>query len=319
MVFILQIKQNTFNISYNESGRKISVTADGPKFGDVLYGGTTDYGAASYGAFKFDTGETYYGFNLDETKTYTYDADNRILKIGFDGDLEFLYEYDNGGRLTQLTDVNGSIVQYEYTANNQLYKAKSGSAEAVYVYDDAGRNTRMTYPNGIVKDLTFDDRSFVTQIKYTKDSAVILQFDYEFDDIGNIIRKTAAWKGDSAATWKDGSTGGTASGKTSVLDYIYDEKNQLIRVDRDGGMVSRYEYDAVGNRLLKEYALFEPSSGGGVGGVNFRLNKEGKYATITCNYNADNELLSANDTRFEFDKNGNMTAKIDPETKTHNS
>ncbi len=288
---------NAFNFTYDQLGRLTQATPDGPKYGDVIYGGADDYGAGTYGSFKYGDEGLIYGYNPDDILEYIYDSDDRLIEIKMQGNLAIYYQYDNGGRLTQLTDVNGSIVQYEYTANNQLHKAKSGSTETVYVYDDAGRNTRMTYPNGIVKDLTFDDRSFVTQIKYTKDSSVILQFDYEFDDIGNIIKKTTTWK----------------SGKTTILDYIYDEKNQLIRVDRDGGMVSRYEYDAVGNRLLKEYALFEPSSGGGVGGVNFGLNKEGKFATITYNYNADNELLSASDIRFEFDKNGNMTAKIDPE------
>ncbi len=148
-----------------------------------------------------------------------------------------------------------------------------------------------------MKYLTYDGASRVTQIKYSKDSETLIQLDYRFDPSNNITRRTETRKGQAPVEY----------------GYFYDELSQLIRVDRDGRMVSRYEFDAVGNRLLKEYALFEPSSGGGVGGVNFGLNKEGKYAKITYNYNADNELLSANDVRFEFDRNGNMTAKIDPE------
>ena len=289
---------NAFNIEYDELGRKISVTSEGSKYGNVLYGGATDYGAKTYGGFKYDDEETYYGFDPDETKTYTYDQDNNLLAIGFDGELEFLYEYDNTAKLTQVTDVNGIVTEYDYNNRNDMTVIRQGSDEFGYSYDDARRITSVTYPNGIVKGLTYDNASRVTQIKYSKDSDVLIQLDYEFDSSGNITKRTETRKGLAPVEYS----------------YYYDELNQLILVDINGRNVTRYEYDPAGNRLKKEYAINRYAMQT-LGGLKGRL----QYDTIDYTYDAANQLLTAGDTVFKHDKNGNMTEKIEPWDGTDNN
>jgi len=162
-----------------------------------------------------------------------------------------------------------------------------------YEYDDAGRNIRMVYPNGIQRDNSFNDRSLITQIKYTKSTSTLLKFDYEYDKIGNITRKKITWK----------------SGKITDWHYQYDNLNRLKRVTlSQNSRVTKtyYTYDKVGNRLTKESMAYNSGSSSGD-------SMTGLSDKIVYEYNADNELLNADDVDFEFDLNGNMVSKNDPD------
>ncbi len=96
--------------------------------------------------------------------------------------------------------------------------------------------------------------------------------------------------------------------------YFYDELSQLIRVDINGRTVSRYEYDPAGNRLKKEFAInrYAMQTLGGLKG-NF------KFDTIEYAYDAANQIISAGDTVFRHDLNGNMIEKIEPGDGTDGS
>ncbi len=151
-----------------------------------------------------------------------------------------------------------------------------------------------------MKEVTYDGASRVAQIKYSKDTRILIQIDYEFDEAGNITSRTETRAGRKPVEYR----------------YFYDELNRLIRVDINGIMVSRYEYDAVGNRLLKEFVVnrFAGGNNGGYGGFYAPVGLSGKpvYDIIKSQYDAANQIISAGDTGFRHDKNGNMIEIISP-------
>jgi len=274
-----------FKYYYDNESRLTAVTSTKamPVLGETTYGGATKLGTKKYGETVYgSSSETAkYGYTPSDNIQYFYDSDSRLTQINFGtNQLSIKYEYDDAGRLTRITDVNGVQTQFEYTDRDQLYKAKTGGSIATYTYDDAGRNTRITYPNGIYRDNTFNDRSLITQIKYTKSTSTLLKFDYEYDKIGNITRKKITWK----------------SGKITDWHYQYDNLNRLKTVTltkNNRTTKTYYMYDKVGNRLMKDV----------------RSTMVSMPDTTPYEYNADNELLSAGDTDFEFDLNGNMVSK----------
>lgn len=277
---------NAFNIVYDNEGRKLYVNSDGPKLGEVIYGGETEYGADTYGDFKYDDAVTIYGYDPDQNINFEYDANGRLVKLGYEGNLFIEYKYDDGGRLTQISDVNGIVTQYSYNDQNNITKIIQGSNETVFSYDDAGRKTGETLPNGIVKAITYDAASHITQIKYSKDGDVLIQLDYEFSEEGNILLKTE-----------------TRIGRPRTeFSYQYDELSRLIRVDINRELAARYEYDAAGNRLVKEYEVGRYLD-------NSSLKNSPLYDQIEYVYDAANQIISAGNESFKHDENGNLIEK----------
>jgi len=114
---------------------------------------------------------------------YTYDVLNRLTRIVYHDNKAINYSYDNGanakGRLTQITDDNGSI-QYSYDARGRILSevrtisvnstpATTASATTSYQYDTAGRLSSLIYPNGRRLNYTRDSNGRITQIDTNKD------------------------------------------------------------------------------------------------------------------------------------------------------
>ena len=168
--------------------------------------------------------------NLVAATSYGYDELNRVASIVHDNPTEtvafFNYAYDDGGRISQIDERDGSTV-YSYDGNGQLVGSDSsvaGKPDEAFAYDANGNRVSSS-----------QHESYVTGAhnKLLSDG----EFTYEYDNEGNRIRQVNVATGE-------------------VREFTWDYRNRLVAiVDRDeSGAVSQeveYAYDALDRRILK--------------------------------------------------------------------
>lgn len=184
----------------------------------------------------------------------------------------FTRSYDALSRLKTLTYPDGEAVTYTY---NELGDVETISGFSSYVtnvdYNAAGQITKIAYGNGVTTDYTYNPQSLrLSSLQTRNNSAQVLQyFNYSFDAVGNVTQIQ-----DNV--------------HTATQSFTYDALNRLTSATGSYGNFT-YQYDSIGNLTNKEGVLQTY----GVSGV-------GKPHTITS---------ASNGMSFEYDPNGNMTAK----------
>jgi RHS repeat-associated protein len=166
--------------------------------------------------------------------SFQYDSIGRLVSLSHDnavGNVAFYnYVYDAAGRITQLTDVDGTV-SYAYDARDQLVGAQYSNpqrTDELYVYDANGNRVQShlhggAYQTGAGNRLLSDGT-----------------FDYSYDLEGNLVQR------------RDRASG-------AERDLVYDHRNRLVAIiDRDGSGTEvqrvKYSYDATGRRTSKNVA-----------------------------------------------------------------
>ncbi|HKH45719.1 MAG TPA: RHS repeat-associated core domain-containing protein, partial [Thermoanaerobaculia bacterium] len=221
--------------------------------------------------------------------TYTYDpATGKLKTLGSPGGVTLTYTYD-GSLLTRTTwsgPVTGTV-ERTYDNNFRVVTEKvNGDAPITYQYEadgllvKAGDLTITRDPQtGLVTGTTLGVVTTVNaynvfgelihqEAKSLGQSAFLA--DYTRDLLGRITRKVEV-----------------IGGVTDTWDYTYDPAGRLEEVDRNGARLSRYEYDANGNRLKH----ITPTE------------------TITATYDDQDRLLTYGDITYTYTANGELATK----------
>lgn len=163
------------------------------------------------------------GSQLVRGSTYTYDAKNRLDVLSYGSGVSYNFNYDNGNRITKITDIDG-VTNYTYDKNNQLTAANhsnSNKPAESFSYDANGNRNSSGYQTGSNNRLNSDGK-----------------YNYAYDDEGNLIRRTEI-----------------ASNK--VTEYEWDYRNRLAGVfDKNAaGDVTQnvgFKYDSQNRRISKK-------------------------------------------------------------------
>jgi RHS repeat-associated protein len=262
----------TVNYRYDAVGRLEELT-DGGDGRIVLY----QYDAAGRLA-----GETR---GNGTTTTYEYDAADQLLHLVHrapDGTVQsrFDYTYDDNGRRTSMTTLEGTT-EYAYDAVGRLLEAALPGGRVIrYEYDAAG-NRREVNDGGVPTAYTVNDLNQYVAFGATGQG---------FDADGNLAFSAA--------------TGGARS-------YAYDAEGRLVSIVTPEGTWT-YEYDVFGNHratvhdgVRTEY-LIDPM---GLGDVVAEYDGGG---SLRANYVQGLGLVSRVDASgpaayFQFDASGNTT------------
>ena len=222
--------------------------------------------------------------------TYDYDAADQLLHLihrGPDGTVQsrFDYTYDQNGRRTSMTTLDGTT-EYVYDTAGQLILASLPGGRIIrYEYDAAG-NRREVSDNGVTTAYKVNEMN-----QYLEVGTV----DQGFDADGNLVSRTG--------------TGGPQS-------YAYDAEGRLVSVVTSAGTWT-YEYDVLGNRkatvhngVRMEY-LIDPT---GLGDVMAEYDGCGN---LRANYIQGLGLVSRVDAAgpaayFQFDASGNTSELSGP-------
>ena len=279
-----------------------------------------------------DTGTTDYTYDeannrLTQTDangvaaTYTYDALNRLTSISYPNTaLNITYGYDAGtygkGRLTSMTDASGiTVLDYDHRGNiiGQATDVAQATYNLQYNYDLANQLQSMTYPSGRTVDYSYDSAGRVSGATTTLDTTTeplatnlgyqpfgpLNQLDY-----GNNIQLTHSYDLDYRLT-------DITHGTLKDSQYSYDNNSNITAIaDNISSANSQsFTYDAL-NRLT--------NANGAYGNLSYTYDANGNRLTYTDSTGVDNytydanshRLLSTNDWDYQYDNNGNRTAKL---------
>ena len=288
---------NTTRYTYDDFGRVIKTTNALGKTSEVTYDESgnvltsTDFGG-NLTTYTYDNLDRVSSKTTpDGTVSYTYTADGKISTVtDSTGTTTFTYNSMDG--LTRVDYPDGNYVSYRYDKSNRLTKVSTAFGDTSYQYDTLDRITRVIDRNGYATVYEYDANGNRTAVKYANGLTV----SYEYDKLNRLICEETI-DSDSNIVVKYVYTLGASGERVKVeeldrtVEYSYDELYRLTSETITKGKTKTtytYAYDNVSNRTLK--------------------NVDGVETVYT--YNELNQLISENNTTYEYDLNGNLVRVI---------
>jgi RHS repeat-associated protein len=183
------------------------------------------------------------------TTTYTFDADNRLIKeVNAAGDTT-LTAYDGVGNIVSVTTPTTNVITYTYDADDRVILVQDGGGTvSSYTYDAVGNQLTRTDGNGNTTSTTYDAIYRVVQVTDPLGKTT----SYAYDPAGNLLSTTD--RNGEVTTYTYDAINRRISMTDALGDttqYQYDPVGNLTKVTDANGHVTTYTYDAV-NRLIKE-------------------------------------------------------------------
>jgi len=242
------------------------------------------------------------------TMQFEYDAAGQMVAANdLTAGTSYDYSYDELGRVDQIDVDNGGPVltfvpTYDLAGRRTGFTSEVDSSDDfqnTYYHDNLGRLTRLDqeghsggYTVGEKRiDFTYDAAGQFTSITRYKDTSggaanEVAASDYVFDNLGRLTDLTYKDSGDTTIVdydWAFDAASRITQYVNSVdgtSDYEYDNTDQLTAADHDFQTDEDYTYDENGNRTMTGYST----------GDNNQLLEDGTY-------------------RYDYDGEGNRTAK----------
>ncbi len=222
----------------------------------------------------------------DSNISFTYDGGFRITSASTSGsqnqpDMTINYVYDSHDNLISMTDsvsLPGSATTYSYDDLDRITDITNPSNQSVnYGYDALNRRISAGLSNGVATNFTYDAISRLTSLQHKLGAITLSGFDYTYD---NLFNRTGM------------NTSRTGATVENSIAYIYDNIYQLTQATRPlpAQPDETFNYDSTGNRLSRDGQTLDSV----VGPVN-RLLADALFV-------------------YRYDKNGNLTEKIDKAT-----
>ena len=221
--------------------------------------------------------------------TYTYNKANELLSEtqqinGQPAALTVQYTYDIDGNREKLTYPDGTLLNYNYSARNQLQSLTENNVFLTsYNYDKTGNRTLlMGQMSGVSTVYTNDALNRLVKIEQVTKAGALAQFDYAYNSVHQ-----RAW---------------TKRNQQKGDVYGYDSIGQVTSVGyntpdiNDANLSETFEsldYDEVGNRQIQVVTTNQVNSQ-----TSYTANNLNQYTE------ANSDQLS----EFSYDSNGNLTA-----------
>lgn len=315
---VTQVDPNNASTTYVYDGQNRLIKVTDARNLSTLY--TLDGLGNQLGLTSPDTGSTTTTVDLGgnvltrtdakgQTTSYSYDVLNRITRIVYHDGKAVNYIYDAGnnakGRLTQITDDNGSI-QYTYDARGRVLSEtrvitvnstppSQVTSTTAYQYDALGRLSQLTYPNGRRLNYTRDSLGRITQIDTAKDgvNATILS-QVVYRPFGGV----QSYSNSAGQTYTRGFdldgriTSYTLNNQVQAISY--DAANRIISINQVNSTTQQasYGYDSLDR--LTSY-------------ITPQLNQSFTYDTVG---NRNTQTLGAATTNYSYSSTSNRLTQI---------
>jgi RHS repeat-associated protein len=274
----------TVNYVYDKNGNLISKEDEDGYVTNYTYDSVNNLTSIIY-----DSGKTVsYTYNPNNqitsmtdwlgTNTYDLDVLGRINTVtDYEGRITG-YTWNSRDQKLSMTYFDGSEVKYCYDIKGNLLKVIDGNGkETSYTYDALDRMVSEVLPNGVKTSRTYDALSrIISETSTRKDGSIIYSNSFTYDAEGNILSENK----------KVNENGNKLTSYTA--EYLYDSNNQLVQVKDSEGILEKYFYDTLGNRIQKEKTV--PGNGNG-NGKNKNNNKSSTDIT-KYTYNNENQMIT---------------------------
>lgn len=221
------------------------------------------------------------------TYYYTYDSLRRLIEENCTEDRWYVkYKYDKLGYITGI-ESQGYNYTYEYDDNYALSKIHAPEGTYSFVANSYGQVLDVIYPNGITTNYSYDSLGRIEKISTFKEGAIISNYIFERDAVGNIIREI---QGDIATVYK------------------YDSRYRLTNVSKPGLEIA-YQYDAAGNRIkaIENNITITYTYNAANQLVSENIESPGSTSILSAFFS----LILGPTKSYAYDKNGNLIQKVD--------
>lgn len=240
---------------------------------------------------------------------YEYDQGGRVASVSeVGGTGRVAWEYDAQGRRIRMEDGSGTTTT-AYTPTGLVSRVGSPQGDVTYDYDATGLRTRMTQPEGTI---TYGYDEAGRPARMTGLGGGVSTTTYTADgDVASVIRPNgvvSTWSRDEAGrvtgVQHADADGSTVSKATYTLDadgnrtsrttlrgtwsFELDAVDQLVSQTSPDGEVTRWTYDAAGNRTSQareggqriEYSYDDAGQLTAVGGVSLTHDAAGHVTSV---------------------------------------
>ena len=270
---------NVYQYSYDIIGRLTSYTS--PEGRTTLY----QYSAAGdLVSIEDADGAILFEYNENGSRTGITDKMGNKQRL----------EYNDMGQVVLVTDFQGNEYHFEYNAKGELVcETDPLGYNTFYAYDAVGNRTEWVDKNGNITRFSFDAANQLTEVK----NAVGGTVNYVYDIMGRVkaiidpLEHQTAYEYDSV---------GRVTSVTNALGhsvhYTYDKVGNLLTKTDEDGVVTAYEYD-------KESRLISINSDAGT--IRFVYDSLGRVVIVE---DTDEQVEAA-----AYDGDGNLTIALDKE------
>lgn len=286
---------NALTLNRDSNLRLIRITSSNNKWVDFSYAGISNT-------------VTHIRDNIGREVSYTYDSQNRLIKVTdvLGGESEYTYdaahrmltlkdargvvnltnEYDAAGRVKKQTSADGTIYQFAYTT-------PTGETRVV--------QTDVTNPRGLIRRMTFNEKGYPISETFGVGRPDAWGYTYERQaDSNRILRVIDSWDQRSAFTYDE-------FGNMLNSKYLENTANEVTT----SATYTAFDNVATSTDLLNRTSNFTYDSNGQLTEARDWLNRP---ATFT--YNDRGQILTATDnlnrtSRFSYDR-GALVESEDP-------
>ena len=207
---------------------------------------TTTYPDGSTNRYVLDANSNLVSFgNYVGTWSRVYDADNRMTSESYGGTRDNTHTYDGPGQkglLSSMTDYDGRVVSYTYSARGELASVGDNAGTESYAYDAGGNQTRRFLANSLRVDENYNpDGTLHSYYNWNGTNTVLSSYGYAYNADHQIVGLNEGTSFDV-----DANPGPTQS------TYVYDGQGHLTSESRTGNSPysTSYAVDGAGNRTL---------------------------------------------------------------------
>ena len=204
---------------------------------------------------------------------------------------EVSYQWGKSGERKSLNYPDGRIVSYEYDKLLRLSRLADEKREIHYSYDENGYLSKKIFSEGITTSYSYNSMGQLSRLVHQQDDKILDQYEYDYDLIGNKISINKMRQINvSSLDETSREISSKVREESGFYQYHYDSMNRLTGVIKNQEYISRYEYDAFGNRIRKQ----------------------GSTKNICYHYNEANQLIREvgiyPEPSYQYDRRGNLTA-----------
>ncbi len=249
--------------------------------------------------------------DVNDVTTYTYYATSSASGCGTPGsachqagDLYTVQDalghtttyasYDGAGRVTRLTDPNGTNTDITYDPRGRVLTRSFGGAATTYGYDPVGNLTQVTDPDNVVTHYTYDAAHRLTDVT----DALGNHIHYTLDNAGNKTAETVYDAGNNVKR--------SLSRTFNALGQLTALRDGLNNTVLNAGFTD--SYDANGNLVHTADAL----------GVQRQSSFDSLNRLIATldNYNGTDPATQNTSTQYGYDARDNLVQVTDPSSLT---